>query len=219
MEDVVYSTETILFDFFSGMFVYIPQFLAGLVLLFIGFLVGNFIRRVVKGLSRFTILEKWLKKAKIGRHVDTKMWLSIVGEVLRWSVVILFLVAAVDAWGLTVVGDLLSELLFYLPNVFVAVVIGFIGLITSNLVSDLVKQGSKDLGSKSANMLSTLSRYAIRVFAGLMVLNQLGVAASLINILFTGLVAMLALAGGLAFGLGGKDAARDVLEDLRNKLK
>ena len=74
------------------------------------------------------------------------------------------------------------------------------------------------MGAKSSNALSTLARYAIIFFTILIVLNQLGIAQDLVRILFTGIVAMLAIAGGLAFGMGGKDLAKDILEDLRRKV-
>ena len=130
-----------------------------------------------------------------------------------------FLIPTLEIWGLSKATAVINQILFYLPNVIVAVVIAFIGILASNLVSDLVRHSVKTLGSNSANSLSVFSKWVIVFFTTLVVLNQLGVAQDLIRILFTGIVAMLALAGGLAFGLGGKDAAKELLEELKNKLK
>ena len=113
----------------------------------------------------------------------------------------------------------LNEFLVYLPNVIVAVVIGFVGLLAANLVSDLVRHSVRTIGATSANSLAVFTRGAITFFTVLVVLNQLGVAQDLIRILFTGIIAMLALAGGLAFGLGGQELAKEILEELKNKLK
>ena len=120
--------------------------------------------------------------------------------------------------NLNLVTELLNQFLLYIPNVFVAAVVGFVGLVLANLVSEIVKHAGKGLGSASSNLLSTISRYALYFFTTLVVLNQLGVASDLVRILFTGIVAMLAIAGGLAFGLGGQGTAKKTLDDLQRKL-
>ena len=160
-----------------------------------------------------------LKKTNITEGKTLSIWKEFFAELVRWTVVVLFLVPAVDAWGIPKISDVLNKLLTYIPNVFVAAIIGLIGAVASHFVSDIVKNGAKAIGSKSSNLLAAVSYYAVLFFTVLVVLNQLGIASSLIQILFTGLVSMIAIAGGLAFGLGGKDIARDILEGLRKKLK
>ena len=93
------------------------------------------------------------------------------------------------------------------------------GLVFANLVFDIVRHASRGLGSASSNLLGTVARYAIVFFTTLVVLNQLGVAADLIRILFTGIVAMLALAGGLAFGLGGQESARKAVAEFLKRVE
>jgi uncharacterized membrane protein len=110
----------------------------------------------------------------------------------------------------------LNQFLFYIPNIIVAVIIGFIGIIISNMVAEIVRTS---LRSPSADTLAIIAKSLIIFFVVLVVLNQLGVAQDLIKILFTGIVAMVAIAGGLAFGLGGKDVAEDLLQSLVKKLK
>ena len=205
---------------------YLPQFLAGLILLLIGLAVAALLKEAVIRLLVFLKIEEWLEnvtgwfdRLKSEKAVRGKVWHNLLAELARWTVVILFLVPAVEAWGLPRVTDLLNSFLLYVPNVFVAVVIGFIGLVVANLVSDIVKHAGKGLGSTSSNLLSTLARYALFFFTGLVVLNQLGIAADLVRILFTGIVAMLAIAGGLAFGLGGQETARRFLSDLQKRVE
>ena len=100
-----------------------------------------------------------------------------------------------------------------------AVIISFVGLIASNLGYDIVKHSVKTIGATSANTLSVFTKWLILFFTILVVLNQLGVAQDLVRILFTGIVAMVALAGGLAFGLGGREIAKDMLGELKKKFK
>ena len=210
---------SIVSNFFTGIALYLPQFIAGLLLLLVGLLIAGVIKQVILGFFNLLKLEKWAKDANVPPSYDVKVWPVLFAELLRWTVLILFLVAAVETWGIHKVGDVLNQLLLYLPNVFVAVVMGLVGVVVGNLVSDLVRHSARGLGAHSAGSLAALARYAILIFSGLLVLHQLGVAADLIRILFTGIVAMIALAGGLAFGLGGKELARDILEQLRKRLQ
>lgn len=210
---------SIISSFFTGIALFFPQFIAGLLILLVGIIIAAIVKQAVLGFFGFLQLEKWAKESKVGISFDPKIWPEIMAELLRWVVLILFLVAAVETWGIRSIGNLLNQLLLYLPNVFVAVVIGLVGVVVGNLVSDVVRHGAKGLGAHSSGSLSTLARYAIFVFTGLIVLHQLGVAADLIRILFTGIIAMMALAGGLAFGLGGQETAKDILKGLREKIE
>ena len=129
------------------------------------------------------------------------------------------MIPTADVWGLPRIGTLLNEVLFYLPNVFVAVVIALVGFVLARLAHDVILASVKGITRESANMLASGTQWAINIFVILAVLNQLGVASDLIRILFTGIVAMIALAGGIAFGLGGQDNAKDVLDAIRRRIK
>jgi len=196
-----------------------PVFLSGLLVLVIGLIVASALKKLLVTLFQLAQLDVMLAKAKLLKKGNFAMWEEILAEVLRWSVVILFLIPTLEIWGLSQATGLINEFILYLPNVFVAVVIAFIGLLAGNLVSDIVRGSVKTLGAKSANLLAVFSKAAITFFTVLVVLNQLGVAQDLIRILLTGIVGMLSLAGGLAFGLGGKEIARDLLENMRKKIK
>ena len=99
-----------------------------------------------------------------------------------------------------------------------AAVILAVAFLVANFVYAVVKGSTKVAGIVSATLLATVAKWAIVIFGFLAALVQLGIASSLINTLFIGLVAMLALAGGLAFGLGGKDEAAAILKRLRHEI-
>ena len=226
MEAIGLTISTIVTNSLAKLGDYLPQFLAGLILLLIGLALAAVLKEVVIRFLAFLKVEEWFgnvsdwfNKIKSDRAVRGKAWSVLVAEVVRWTVVILFLVPAAEAWGLPRVSELLNQFLLYIPNVFVAAVVAFIGLVIANLVSDVVRHAGRGLGSNSANLLGTITRYAVVFFTVLIVLNQLGVAADLVKILFTGIVAMLAIAGGLAFGLGGQGTARRILDDLQKRLE
>lgn len=191
----------------------------GIFVLVIGLLIGNILKKIVKTIITFFKIPYLLERSKLSTKVQINIWLDILAEILRWTVIIMFLIPTLEVWGLSRATGVINQLLLYLPNVIVAVVIGFIGSIFANLGADLVKNSIKSMGVASANTLAIFTRSMIIFFTILVIMNQLGVAQDLIRILFTGIVAMLALAGGLAFGLGGKDFAKEILSQLQKKIK
>lgn len=197
---------------------YLPNFFAGLLILIIGLIIASALKHVVLVFFKVIKAEKWFEETNIISGKDVKVWPQVLSELVRWSIVILFLVPAFEAWGLPKATEVLNQLLLYIPNVLVAVFIAFVGLVVANIVSDIVRHAVKGVGGHQSIVISHGARYSIIFFTALVVLNQLGVAADLVKILFTGIVAMLALAGGLAFGIGGRDMAADILKELKEKL-
>lgn len=212
-------TNSILVDFFQRLGAYLPSLLGGILILVIGLLIGGIVKHVLISLLGFLRVESLFERAKLLKKAEVKIWEEVLVEILKWALIIVFLIPALEVWGLSQATVFLNQFLLYLPNVIVGVIIGFVGLLSANLVSDLVRHSVKSMGAGSANSLAVFTKGAITFFTILVVLNQLGVAQDLIRILFTGIVAMLALAGGLAFGLGGRDLAKEILEELKNRLK
>lgn len=197
---------------------FIPRFLSGFIILLIGIIISTFLRQIVKEGLRMVKFEAFLKRYGVPESKETADWSAILSEIVRWFVIIVFLVPTAQVWGLGKFVDVLNGLLLYLPNVFIAVLLLLVGFVVSKLVYELLIASVRGLSRDSAKSIAMVGRWAVLVFVFLVVLNQLGIASDLIRILFGGLVAMVALAGGLAFGLGGKDAARDIIEKLRKKL-
>ncbi|MBI2601258.1 hypothetical protein HYW42_04880 [Candidatus Daviesbacteria bacterium] len=227
MENVGTTIANVVLNALDKLVSYLPQFLGGLLVLLVGLLVATLLRSGVAKFFELIRLDQWFSNVsrwfaqedKALKDAGKKVWPDLLAELVRWTVVILFLIPAVEAWGLPKITEVLNQFLLYIPNVFVAVVVGFVGFGVAGLVHDIVRHASRNLGSDSANLLATVARYALVFFTALVVLNQLGVASDLIRILFTGIVAMLAIAGGLAFGLGGQGVAKNALEDLRKRVE
>ena len=140
------------------------------------------------------------------------------GGLVKWFLILVFLMAATDILHLTQVTSFLNSIVLYLPNVIVAAVILAVAFLIGNFAYAVIKGSTIVAGIVSATLLGTVAKWAIVIFGFLAALIQLGVATSLINTLFIGLVAMLALAGGLAFGLGGKEEAASILKKLRQEI-
>lgn len=198
---------------------FVPNLVAGTIVLLVGIIIASILKQIVLGLFRALKIENFLKRYGVPEAREEFSWSNILAEIVRWFVIIIFLLPTADIWGLPRVVTILNEFLLYIPNVFVAAIIGVVGFVLGSLSHDLILASVKGVSSNSANKIASVTRWAVNVFVILAVLNQLGVATDLVRILFTGFVAMLAIAGGIAFGLGGQGSAKEVVEGLRNKLK
>lgn len=197
---------------------FIPRFLSGFIILLIGIIIATFLRQLVRELLKFVKFERFLKKYGVPESKEAADWSTILSEIVRWFIIIVFLVPTAQVWGLGRFVDVLNNLLLYLPNVFIAVLLLLVGFVVSKLVYDLLIASVRGLSRDSAKSIAMVGRWAVLIFVFLVVLNQLGIASDLIRILFAGIVAMVSLACGLAFGLGGKETARDIIEKMRKRL-
>ena len=137
---------------------------------------------------------------------------AIIGSIVKWFLIIVSLMAATDVLGLPQITTFLNSILLYVPNVIVAAIILALTVIIANFVEHVVIKGGKATKIGHDKMIGKISRWSILAFGIMAALVQLGVASSLITILFTGIISMLSIAGGLAFGLGGKDKAAQIID-------
>jgi len=143
---------------------------------------------------------------------------GLLGWIVKWFIIIIALIAATDILGWDQVTNYLQQVVLFIPNVIIAVIILLTGILLANFVQNVVKTAVEAAKLSSADFLSGVAKWAILVFTLMVALVQLQIAPELIQVLFTGLVAMLALAGGLAFGLGGKDHAHRFLNRLQKDI-
>lgn len=198
---------------------FLPNFLAGVVILLIGIILASIIKSIVQGLFKALNVESYLRKYGIPDAKRDYSWTNILSEIVRWFVIILFLLPAADVWGLRQVTVLLNQFLLYLPNVFVSAIVGLVGFGVARLAYDVVLASTRDIVPEGSQTIASVAKWAILIFVLLAVLNQLGVAQDLVRILFTGFVAMIAIAGGIAFGLGGQETAKMILESIYKSLQ
>jgi hypothetical protein len=213
---IVDLVNAILLKFWLRFVDFLPQFFTGVIVFLVGLIVANLASKFLLILIRFIKIDQFSRKIKQLTKIEFDVWVTLVIEIIKWVIVIAFIVPTLEIWGLTKAVNLLDQLIAYLPNVIVSVLIAFFGLLTANLFSNFI--GHSFPKGKTRNSLVLLSKTLILFFTILIILNQLGVAQDLIRILFAGMVAMLAIAGGLAFGLGGKDLAREILNELKKSL-
>lgn len=210
-------------DLWRAVLVFVPNLVIAIIILILGWAIGALIGRIVAQVIRSIKLDAALESAGIGALLKRgNISLNsgeFVGGLVKWFIIVVFLVAAFDVLNLTQVNVFLQQVvLLYLPQVIVAVLILLVGGVVGDFMAKVVNASAKTANVGSANFLGTVTRWSIWVFAILIALSQLGIATAFIQTLFTGFVIALALGLGLSFGLGGQDAAKDVIEKMRKDL-
>ncbi len=209
-------------NLWQGFVIFLPTFLGSLVILFVGLVIAAGIARIVEKLVDALKLDRLLEQLGLGKvleRADVRLHSGrFVGVLVQWFFIIVTLLAVSDILGLMAFSDFLTQVLFYVPNIVIAVLIMLAGVVAAAFLSKLVRASVMAAKLHSAHFLGALTKWSILVFAFLAALSQLGVAGALVNTLMMGFVAMLAIAGGLAFGLGGRDVAATGLEKMRDEI-
>ena len=217
--DAVYQS---LYDMWGRFMAFLPSLIGAIIVFIIGWVaaiaIGKIIARILEVLRIDQGIEKLgLKKsfAKSGIKINIA---KFIGELAKWFLIIVSLMAATDILGLNQVTDFLNEVLRYIPQIVVAAIILVVAVLLANFVARVIQESVKATGLISANVVAAFAKWAILIFAILAALVQLNVAKDMIMIVFQGIVYMLVIAGGLAFGLGGRDAAEEVIAKIKKEL-
>jgi hypothetical protein len=144
---------------------------------------------------------------------------DFIGGLVKWILVIVFLSITVEILELESFAEFLQAIVAWVPNLIVAAAIFVVAVVVADLAEKFIKGVVSKMGIGRAEILGVIIRWAVWIFAVLAILSQLGVAREIIQILISGFVALIVISAGIAFGLGGKDIARETLEGLKAKLK
>ena len=202
---------------------FLPNLIGAFIILIVGWIVGMILNMLIDRLFRIIGLQTLFEKAKVEdilNKADIKQdATSLLASVSKWIIYLVAFIAAANVLQMPSVASFFNQILTYIPQVIAAGAILLIGLILANFLSVVTKSSLTASGLGAADTVAVVVRYSIIVFAALAALAQLGIAESMINTLFIGLVALLAIAGGLAFGLGGQASAKEWLDNLKKQLK
>ena len=201
---------------------YLPNILGAIIVFLFGLFIALVLRKTVIKVIELLRLDELAVKLEIKNSFE-KAGLRLhigrlFGWIVKWFFIIISLIAATDILGWDQVTNYLQQVVLYIPNVIIAVIILLAGILLANFVRNVVKSAVEAAKLASADFLSGLAKWAILIFSFMAALVQLQIAPDLIRTLFTGLVAMLALAGGLAFGLGGKEHASKLINQLKKDI-
>ncbi len=220
-------TSDIVLDSFSSLWgsvgAFLPRFLVALVLFLVGWLLAIILAKVVWHAVKFLQLDRGLESIGLrsvversGHKLDSGL---VFYHLVKWFVVILALMVASNILGLDEVTQFLQTVAFYIPNVFIAALILLVGVMVARFLESLVRGSVRAASLASGNFLGMLTRWAVLVFSFLIALEQLQVATDIIRIAVTGVIVAAALGFGLAFGLGGRDHAEEVIAHWRKHTK
>ena len=222
MQDWSLITTQALQGAWEEIILFIPNLLAAVIIFIVGWFIAIWIGKLIAGiLSKLqfdSIFDRTGWKEALS-NADVKVDPSgFVGAICKWILVVVFLMIATEIMGWAAFATLLGGIIAWVPNLLVAIIILVVAIVIADILEKLVKVSAKKMGVSFVNFLGTMVKWAIYVFAGLAVLLQVGITSKIVEILVIGFVGTLALALGLSFGLGGKDAAARMIEDARKKM-
>lgn len=201
---------------------FMPTLIGAILVFLLGIIIASVLGKVVERIVRAMHVDQAMERISVGEKLKEhgiEISLSgFLGGITQWFLILVFLMAATDILGLSQVTSFLNDIIRYLPNVIVATIILTIAFLLGNLVYVIVRGSTRAAGVMSATLLATIIKWAIVIFGLLAALIQLGIAVSLVNTIFIGVVAAISLAIGLAFGLGGREEAALILRKLREEL-
>jgi len=210
-------------NLWQGFIGFIPVLIGAIIVFVIGWFisigVGKLITEILKKLKFNQLFEKEGWKTALSRAEIKVDAAAFIGGIIKWVLAIVFLLAAVEILGFNQFAGFLRSVIEYLPNVIVAALIFVVTVILVDIVEKVVRAAVESIKVGYGQMVSAVIKWSIWIFATLAILYQLGVARPFMETLFTGLVAMMVLALGISFGLGGKEVAGEMLQDLKRKLK
>ena len=194
-----------------GIFVsYIPQLIGALVILIVGYIIAKVLQAIVGRVLQAVGFDSWMERGGIKQFFDRAQTNqtphSILGLLVFWFVFIIAITMAADALGIPQVSAVLGQLIAYIPSIIAAILILILAALLANFLAGIVR------GATGSDMLSSIARYAIIVYAAFAALTQLGIAVQLTANTFLIVLGAVALAAAIAFGIGGREVARDILE-------
>ncbi len=198
---------------------FLPNVVIAVIIFALGWAFGSILGRAVAHLVSVLRIDNALHKAgfdklseRAGVHVSLA---GFLGGIIKWLVVVAFTIASAEILGLTQVTQLLRDILVYIPQVLIAAIVLVIAMLVGDFVARLVDHSTRGIGMRG-HFAAQVAKWSIIIVGGIFpALTQLRIAQGLVEVLFTGVVFALSLALGLAFGLGGRDAAAKAIEKMK----
>ncbi|KKT14837.1 MAG: Small-conductance mechanosensitive ion channel-like protein [Parcubacteria group bacterium GW2011_GWC1_43_30] len=206
-----------------GVVNFVPNLVIAIIILILGWLVGALFGRAIWQVFKSLKVDDALRRAGFdsflhrgGIDLDSG---AFIGALVKWFVIVMFLVAALDVLGLSQVNFFLQDVVLgYLPRVLAAALVLLVAGVIGDVTGRVVVTAARTAGLDSAHFVGAVAKWSVWIFAILVALSQLGIAAAFSQTLFTGVVIAVSLALGLSFGLGGQEAASRFIEKLRGEM-
>jgi small-conductance mechanosensitive channel len=189
---------------------YIPQLIGAIIILVIGYIVARILKAVVSRILQGIGFDGWMERGGIKQFLDRAQTretpATVLGTLVFWLVFIIAITMAADALGIQQVSAVLAQLIAYIPSIIAAILILVLAALLANFLASIVR------GATGSDLLSNIARYAIIIYAAFAAITELGIAVQLTAPTFLIILGAVALAAAIAFGWGGRDVAKDLIE-------
>lgn len=206
----------------NGLGGYLPMIVAAIIIFVVGWIVASLAGKLVAKLVRMLKVDDVLRGTEVERVINragfTLNIARFVGGLVEWFIIVAVFVSVFDVLQLTVINLFLLQVLYYVPNIIIAVVVIVIAAVVGEFLQKVVRGSAAAAGMKASTLVGSVAKWAIWIFAIFVAISQLGIASSLFDTLTMGIVVALAIAFGLAFGLGGQQAAAEIIAKVRKGL-
>lgn len=209
-------------QFWTEVATFFPKLLAVMVILFFGWLCAKIARLAVKRILDLVHFDKFADRSGIEaflEHGEFNLTLSgVISQVVYWLVILLFIITGANALGLNEVAEMLNHLANYLPKIIVAIVVLIFGSLLARFINRLVFAWLHSIKFEGALAISTSAEYGIQIFALFVALEQLDIGTQLLTALFIIFFGAIFLALAIAFGLGGREWATKIINDMQSNI-
>jgi small-conductance mechanosensitive channel len=204
--DVLQSLENAVGQFLA----YIPQLIGAIIILIVGYIVARILKAVVSRVLQGIGFDGWMERGGIKQFFDraqtTQTPATVIGTLVFWFVFIIAITMAADALGIRQVSEVLAQLIAYIPSIIAAILILVLAALLANFLAGIVR------GATGSDLLASIARYAIIIYAAFAAVTELGIAVQLTAPTFLIILGAVALAAAIAFGFGAQGVARDIIE-------
>ncbi len=194
---------------------YLPQLVGAIIILIIGYIVAKVLQAIVGRVLQGIGFDGWMERGGIKQFFDRAQTnytpATVLGRLVFWFVFIIALTMAADALGIPQVSAVLGQLIAYIPSIIAAILILILAGLLANFVSGIVR------GATGSGLLASVAQYAIIVYAVFAAVTELGIAVELTAPTFLILLGAVALAAAIAFGIGGREVAGEIIQKAYNR--
>lgn len=210
-------------QFLNEIAIALPKIIGAILILIIGWLLAKLIKMMFVKLLKLVKFNFLTEKSGIEKFlqdggVKTDA-ISVLGTLVYWIVMLIVIMATLNSLNLTAASSLFNEIMLYIPNIIVAIVILIIGIYLARMVSQIIRTSLKGMQDKTSGLISQISFIVIIILTIFLTLGQLNIARELVSSAFQIIFGAICLALALAFGLGGREKAAEILNDLFEKNK
>ena len=208
-------------EFLNQIAISLPRIIGAILILLVGWIIAKLLKKAIVRLLRLIRLNSLSEKVGIEKFLKEgglkKTAVDLIGSLFYRIIMLTVILAVFNSLQLNSAQELFNSIILFIPNIIVSLIILLFGLYAAKFISNVLSSSLKNMKDKTADIIEKIAYYSIVVFTVFLVLGQLKIAQDIITNAFILVFGAICLAFGLAFGLGGKESASDVLKSINAK--